>query len=199
MRFSKQVAYQSCIRYAPRLETVLNWVSVYGYLAIFVLLILGIAGLPVPDEVLLVFSGFLIHDGRLNGPGTFAAALMGSVWGITGSYLLGYKIGLPLIHSKVGRHLHISDAQIRRTHDWFHRVGHWALFVGYYIPGVRHFTALVAGTARLEDGNFALYCYPGAIGWVSTFLFIGFHFGDQWQSVLLMVERNLRVASLIAL
>jgi len=181
------------------LEGVLHWVEIYGYAAIFSLLVLGIVGLPVPDEWLLVFSGYLVYSGRLWGPGTFVAAFLGSSCGITCSYILGRKIGLPLLHSKFGRVLHVSDTHIERVHQWFHRIGHWALFVGYYIPGVRHFTALVAGTSLLEYREFAKFAYSGALVWISTFLFIGYHFGEHWRTVLELVERHLKIASAIGL
>jgi membrane protein DedA with SNARE-associated domain len=176
------------------LESLLQWVSTYGYVAIFSLLLLGIVGLPVPDEVLLVFSGYLVYKGRLIFPGVIAAGILGSMCGITVSYLLGRNVGLPLLHTKAGRWTHITDAQIHNVHDWFHRLGHWALFMGYYIPGVRHFTALVAGTSQLEWRQFALYAYSGAVVWVCTFVTLGYHFGEQWQTVLHDVERHLRLA-----
>ena len=181
------------------MEAVLHWVATYGYAAIFSLLVLGIVGLPVPDEWLLVFSGYLIYAGRLSASGVLAAALLGSICGITCSYFIGRKIGLPLLHSRVGRYVHITDAKIRTVHDWFDRIGHWALFVGYYIPGVRHFTALVAGTSALEFRSFALYAYSGAAVWVGTFVFIGYHFGERWRAVLLVVEHNMKIASALLL
>jgi membrane protein DedA with SNARE-associated domain len=64
---------------------------------------------------------------------------------------------------------------------------------------VRHFTALVAGTTSLEYRNFARYAYPGALVWVGTFVFIGYHFGESWRSVLALVEANLRTATAIGL
>jgi membrane protein DedA with SNARE-associated domain len=181
------------------LEVVLHWVSSYGYAAIFCLLVLGIVGLPVPDEWLLVFSGYLVFAGRLSLPGVLASAFLGSVCGITCSYLLGRNVGLPLLHSRFGRYAHVSEQQIQRVHDWFNRIGHWALFIGYYIPGVRHFTALVAGTSCLEYRAFALYAYSGALLWVCTFLFIGYHFGEGWRTALALVEENLRLASAVGL
>jgi membrane protein DedA with SNARE-associated domain len=181
------------------LEAALSWVSTYGYAAIFCLLVLGIVGLPVPDEWLLVFSGYLAFSGRLSVAGVVASAFLGSSCGITCSYLLGRKVGLPLLHSKFGRYAHISDQQIRRVHDWFNRAGHWALFVGYWIPGVRHFTALVAGTSCLEYQAFARYAYSGALLWVCSFVFIGYHFGERWRQVLTLVEENLRLASMVGL
>ncbi len=181
------------------MDAVLSWISSYGYFAIFSLLVLGIVGLPVPDETLLVFSGYLAFSGRLNPPAALLAALLGSICGITASYWIGRVAGLPLLHSKLGRYAHVSDQDIQRVHDWFNRIGHWTLFFGYYVPGVRHFTALVAGTSSLEYRAFALYAYSGALTWVGAFFFIGYHYGEHWRSVFLLVEHHLRLAGIVAI
>jgi membrane protein DedA with SNARE-associated domain len=175
-----------------------NWAAQYGGFALFFLLVFGIIGLPVPDETLLVFCGYLIYKGKLNPVGTWLGGALGSLVGITGSYIIGRTLGLGLLHSRFGKRLHITDARIRKVHDWFDRVGHWALFIGYYIPGVRHFTALVAGTSRLEFHSFALYAYAGGCVWVSSFLMLGYWFGDDWERMFAMVHRNLVAVSLIA-
>jgi membrane protein DedA with SNARE-associated domain len=177
--------------------TVLQWVATYGYLAIFCLLMLGIVGLPVPDEFLLASCGFLVFQGHLRLVPTFASALGGSASGITCSYIIGRTVGWKFLHSRVGRLMHIRDYQIARVHDWFNRMGHWALIVGYFVPGFRHFTAIVAGTSKLEYRGFALYAYCGALMWVSTFLFIGYHFGEDFKHILQLVEQNLKLASLV--
>jgi membrane protein DedA with SNARE-associated domain len=178
-------------------NTVLQWVATYGYFAIFSLLVLGIVGLPVPDEFLLTGCGFLVYQGHLRLIPTVASALAGSMSGITCSYLIGRTVGWKFLHSRVGRWLHIKDRTIRRVHDWFNRIGHWALMVGYFIPGVRHFTAIVAGTSKLEYPAFAMYAYGGATLWVSTFIFIGYHFGERWPQILGLVEHNLKLASMV--
>ena len=69
--------------------------------------------------------------------------------------------------------------------------------VGYFIPGVRHFTAIVAGTSKLEWHAFMLFAYSGAVLWVGTFIFIGYHFGPQWTAILAVVEHNLKLASVL--
>jgi membrane protein DedA with SNARE-associated domain len=175
-----------------------NWVAQYGGLALFFLLIFGIVGLPVPDEWLLVGSGCLIFRGTLNPIGTWLGAVLGSLCGITFSYIIGRTIGIGFIHSRFGRWLHITDERIRFVHDWFDRIGHWALFVGYYIPGVRHFTALVAGTSGLEFRSFAMYAYSGGCIWATIFLYLGYRFGDQCQQMFEVIHRNLELAAVIA-
>jgi membrane protein DedA with SNARE-associated domain len=63
---------------------------------------------------------------------------------------------------------------------------------------VRHFTAIVAGTSKLEYPGFAAFAYAGAVLWVSTFLFIGYHFGERWEQILRVIEHNLKYASVVA-
>jgi membrane protein DedA with SNARE-associated domain len=162
------------------MDTALQLVSQYGYVAIFFLLVLGIIGLPIPDETMLTFSGYLIYSGHLNLVATLLTAFAGSMCGITGSYLIGRTGGLYVIH-KYGRYIHVTEERIEYVHRWFDRAGHWALFVGYFIPGVRHFTAIVAGTSKLEFPKFALFAYSGALVWVSAFLSLGYFLGEQWS------------------
>ena len=113
--------------------------------------------------------------------------------GITCSYIIGRTVGWKFLHSRFGKLLHITDERIRRIHDWFDRIGHWALLIGYFVAGVRHFTAIVAGTSKLEYRSFALFAYSGAIAWVSTFLFLGYHFGKRWEEILGLVEHHLKL------
>jgi membrane protein DedA with SNARE-associated domain len=189
----RQLRYHRCLESA-----VLHWVATYGYFAIFGLLVLGIVGIPVPDEFLLTSCGFLIYRGDLHPIPAFVSALAGSMCGITCSYVIGRTLGWKVLHSRVGRLLHVREEQIQWVHDWFNRIGHLALMIGYFVPGVRHFTAIVAGTSGLEYPGFAAFAYAGALAWVSTFVFIGYHFGSRWEEILHVIERNLKEASVAA-
>jgi membrane protein DedA with SNARE-associated domain len=179
-------------------ETILAWVSNYGYAAIFTLLVFGIVGLPVPDETMLVFCGYLVVRGNLRLLPTLIVAFLGSACGITMSYLIGRTLGLGFVH-KWGRYIGVTEARLDKVHVWFNRIGHWALFVGYYIAGVRHFTAIVAGTSCLEYRAFASYAYAGAAVWVCTFVGLGYYFGEHWQEIIETVHRNLNLFSVILL
>jgi len=162
------------------LDNVLQWIATYGYAGIFFLLILGIVGLPVPDETLMTYTGFLVYKGTLQFVPALAAAYLGSVAGITISYWLGRKLGLPLVH-RYGKYVHFGQAELDRVHNWFHRMGRWTLTFGYYIPGVRHFTAYVAGTADMPFPEFAIFAYSGGFLWCMTFLSLGYFLGERWE------------------
>src|ERR1700710_999723 len=107
-------------------QHVLAWLPQYGYLAIFGLLVFGIVGLPVPDETLLTFTGYLVFKGHLSLPLAFAAGFAGSGCGITISYWLGRSFGIKLIH-RYGKYLRIREEHLEKAHAWFARVGHWGL------------------------------------------------------------------------
>jgi membrane protein DedA with SNARE-associated domain len=175
------------------METALQWVTQYGAVALFFLLMLGVIGLPVPDETLMVFSGYLIFKGTLNPVATFSMALLGSVTGITVSYLLGRVYGLKLIQ-KYGPYFHLTETRYLQVHQWFERAGRWSLFFGYYIAGVRHFTAVVAGATGLEYPIFAAFAYAGAFTWVLAFLSLGYFLGDRWQGASEQVHEYLTEA-----
>jgi membrane protein DedA with SNARE-associated domain len=163
-------------------QHVIAWITQYGYVAIFLLLVTGIVGLPVPDETLLTFTGYLVFTGHLSFPLAFASALLGSATGITISYVLGRTFGVRLIH-RYGKYLRIREEHLEKAHAWFERVGHWGLTFGYFVPGVRHFTAYAAGMSCLDAPNFALFAYSGACLWVSAFLGLGYFLGERWESV----------------
>ena len=162
-----------------------EWIAAYGYPAIFALLVLGIVGLPVPDETLLTFTGYLVFRGNLSLPLAFAAAAAGSACGMTLSYTLGRSFGLALVH-RFGSYLHVTPERLARAHSWFERIGHWALTFGYFIPGVRHLTAYAAGMSEVAPHQFALFAYSGTVLWVTAFLSLGYFLGERWKDV----ERN---------
>src|SRR5580700_7278833 len=163
-------------------QTILAWISQYGYFAIFLLLTLGIVGLPVPDETLLAFSGYLAFKGNLSLPLAFAAAWAGSTCGITISYYLGRTFGLALIR-RYGRYVRITEEHVMKAHAWFERVGHWGLTFGYFVPGVRHLTAYAAGMSEVAPRQFALFAYSGGFLWAATFISLGYFLGERWKVV----------------
>ena len=163
-------------------QQVLAWITQYGYLAIFFLLVLGIVGLPVPDETLLTFTGYLIFQGHLSLPLAFLSGFAGSACGITLSYMLGRTFGLKLIH-RYGRYLRITEEHVEKAHAWFARVGHWGLTFGYFIPGRAPLHGVCRRHERLEYPPFALFAYSGAALWASTFLGLGYLLGERWEAV----------------
>jgi membrane protein DedA with SNARE-associated domain len=171
------------------IETMSYWLVNYGSITLFILLALGIIALPIPEETLLTITGIFLYKGLLNLPITFLAALSGSICGITVSYLIGYNIGHHVLH-KYGKWVGLTELRLQKAHLWFEKYGKWTLFIGYFIPGIRHLSGITAGLTELEYRHFALFAYSGALFWVSTFLSIGYFFGEYWMSILYFFEES---------
>jgi membrane protein DedA with SNARE-associated domain len=172
------------------------WLLHYGVLALFILLALGIIALPVPEETLLIFSGILISKGIFSIWPTFLCAYFGSILGITVSYLIGLFGGLIVI-KKYGGYVGLTEKKMENAHNWFERYGKWILFVGYFIPGLRHFTGIFAGVSTLEYRHFAFFAYSGAFFWVTLFLSVGYFSGTYYENLVEIVEENVESLFLV--
>src|SRR5262249_24919088 len=162
-------------------EALVRWVSDYGYFGIFFLLIFGILGLPVPDEWLLVISGYLAFKNVLGFVPTVAVAALGSAGGLTMSYVLGRTSSGFLIR-RYGHWFSIDDEKVRRTQQWFHNLGRWVLVVGPFVPGVRNLMGYIAGASKLRLQVFARFAYAGALISSVTFVTFGYAVGQHLPS-----------------
>ena len=176
----------------------IEWIARYGYGAIFVLLMLGIVGLPVPDETLLLFVGYLSFNGTLRLEPALATAFVGSACGITLSYMLGRFLGLRAM-SKWAPRLHIPPEHLAMTVRWVERWGKYALLFAYFIPGVRHVAALVVGASLLPPSVFARFAYTGALLWSGTFIGLGFVAGEEWKQLSPLLHSTLVFGALLTL
>jgi membrane protein DedA with SNARE-associated domain len=166
----------------------------YGYFAIFALLVLGIVGPLIPDETILVLSGIAVHRGQLAIANTIAVAFAGSMCGITVSYLLG-RTGVIYVLERFEPLNRWVTRHLPRVEVWFQRYGKWTLFFGYFIAGLRHFTALTAGMSKLRWRTFAAYAYPGGFIWVVCFVAVGYYLGEEWERLGKRLSRGALVAA----
>jgi len=177
-------------------EYIDHFLANYGYFAIFFLLMLGIVGPLIPDDTILVLSGLAVHRGELDLGTTIAVAYAGSLCGITLSYTLGRTGAIyvlerfPPVERWVNRHL-------PQVQNWFDRYGKWTLFFGYFIAGVRHFTALAAGMSKVRFRTFAAYAWPGGFVWVASFVSIGYFLGAEWEQIKTRLHRGALIAAIV--
>ena len=178
------------------MDTGFEWITRYGYAGIFLLLMLGIVGLPVPDETLLTFVGYLNFKGDLALLPSVAAAFLGSSTGISLSYGVGRVAGSEAV-TKLGPLLHLSAEHIEKGQAWFRRWGRYALIIAYFVPGVRHLVALLAGASNLPLRVFAPFAYCGALLWSATFIAIGYGLGEEWHRQSSLVHRAVVIVAVI--
>ena len=177
-------------------ETILRWIIEYGYIGIFSVLALGIIGAPIPDEGVLAFAGYLVYEGKLPLVPTMAAAIFGSVCGITLSYGLGRTVGDYLVR-KFGHAVQITGDKVTRVQSWCDHVGKWGLLFGFYLTGVRHLIGFGAGIAKLPVSVFALFAFTGAFIWSVTFVSAGYFLGRQWTLVFGKIRPTLMTSSIV--
>ncbi|MGE5353243.1 MAG: DedA family protein [Acidobacteriota bacterium] len=178
------------------METINYWIQHYGYGGIYMLLMLGIVGVPVPDETLLALSGFLAFKGELSLIPAFLSGFLGSITGITISYFIGRGFGRVFLE-KYGHYIHLTKERLEKAREWFKKIGKWALLFGYFIPGVRHVISLLAGSTKMNYPEFAIYTYVGGFIWASTFISIGYFFGEKWQKIMEAVHHHIIISSIV--
>ncbi|NHM30703.1 DedA family protein [Bacillus sp. C11] len=165
------------------MEQHLNYlIDHFGYFGIIIVLIGGIIGLPIPDEVLLTYVGFNVFQGKLTYSLSLISAFFGAAAGISLSYFIGYKFGLPLL-KKFGPKFHITEQKINLTSKLFQKIGPILLLIGYFIPGVRHLAAYMAAINKYSFKKFVIYAYTGALLWSFTFITLGRKLGQDWHHV----------------
>ena len=159
------------------------WIGQYGYPAIFLLVVGGIVGLPVPDQLLLVVSGYLVLTKSLAIGPTLLAAILGSVVGITASYALGRSSA-----SYISK-MRIAANRLENARHWFERFGGWTLVFGYFIPGIRNLIGFTSGMMKLKIRYFAPYAYAGAVVSSLSCICTGYFLGTQAAWMLASIGR----------
>ncbi|MEH7225559.1 DedA family protein [Bacillus sp. JJ1566] len=154
----------------------------YGYFGLIIVLAAGIIGLPLPDEILITYVGYTVYQGKMSYSLSLLSASLGSIIGITISYYLGIKLGIPFLRM-YGSKLHLTEKRIQTTSNLFNKFGPYLLFFGYFIPGVRHVTAYLAGINTLHFKRFTVFAYSGAVFWSFTFITLGHELGKNWMKV----------------
>src|SRR5262249_51754458 len=146
----------------------------------------------VPDQLVLVVSGYLVLTKSLTLAPTLLAAVLGSIVGITLSYFLGRSSGAYLSKSR------FVGGRLEKGRRCFDRFGHWTLVFRYLLPGIRILIGFRSGMVRLEMRGFALYACAGAIISSVTCVCAGYFLGSQAGWVLASASRFALIAAVAA-
>jgi membrane protein DedA with SNARE-associated domain len=174
-------------------DTITDQVARFGYLGIFVLMLLGSACIPIPSEAVLLFGGALASAGfaanALGRPGAqlgvvavIVVALAGSMVGSWLSYAIGAFGGRPFV-DRWGRYLLLRPHEVERAHVWFEHHGEAAVFWSRMIPLARAFISLPAGVAGMPLRRFTLYTFLGNLPWTIGLVWAGYAAGDHWDRI----------------
>jgi membrane protein DedA with SNARE-associated domain len=167
----------------------------YGYGAVFAGVMLENAGLPVPGESVLLFGGFLAHQGTLNLKWAIGLAIAGAIVGDNLGYLLGRCGGIKLLRRLRG-HGFLTERRFDQAEIAVLRYGPWAVFTARFITGLRILAGPLAGGFRMRYIAFLLANAAGAVIWAATIGLAGYVVGSSWQRVV-HFARNLDLAALL--
>lgn len=181
---------------------VIATISAGGYLGIAGLMAIESACIPLPSEIIMPFSGYLVSTGRFDLLLVATAGAVGCNLGSTLAYFVGRYGGRPLVE-KWGAYVLMSRRDLDITDRFFARFGGIAVLVGRLLPVVRTFIALPAGIARLPQLRFQIYTFIGSWPWCFGLAYIGYKLGERWNSdprlQAIMHRLDLLVLALIAL
>src|SRR5262245_50890109 len=155
-------------------------ISALGYGGIVLLMAIESACIPLPSEVIMPFSGYLVYLGRFN---LWAVSLAGAIGCVVGSmvaYWLGMYGGRPLIE-RYGRYVLISHRDLDLADRWFGKYGEAIVFASRLLPVVRTFIAFPAGIARMNLTRFVVYTFLGSLPWCFGLALVGRELGEQWD------------------
>ena len=165
------------------MDTLLQLMESYGYIALFVAMVLENANIPIPSEVVLGFAGFLISQQIFSFWTTFIVACLAGLVGSVLSYWLGSYGGRPLL-LKYGKYIFFNEHKFQMAENMFNKYGGAAVLICRCLPGVRTFISFPAGVARYPFWKFTIFTIIGTIPWTLLVVWAGSLLGSHWRDLI---------------
>jgi membrane-associated protein len=162
-------------------DNLIQLIQQFGYAALFFALWLGIVGMPIPDEVVVMTGGAVTGTGVLHAVPAFFITYLGVISGLTLGYVLGKYLGAPVLtkisrKKKMTRYIQVSENLISKY-------GSLALCFSYFIPVVRHVIPYLAGINNMTFRRYASYSYTTGFVWTLIFFLLGRSVGGHAQQI----------------
>jgi membrane protein DedA with SNARE-associated domain len=166
---------------APIAGFIVATISAIGYGGIVILMAIESACIPLPSEIIMPFSGYLVSTGRFDLIMVATAGAIGCNLGSTIAYAVGYYGGRPLVE-KWGAYILISRRDLEMADRFFGRFGSITIFLSRLLPVIRTFIALPAGIARMNQVKFQIYTFLGSWPWCFALAYVGVKLGERWDT-----------------
>jgi membrane protein DedA with SNARE-associated domain len=163
----------------PIVDLATEFIGSAGVVAVFLLMVLESACIPVPSEAIMLFAGFSVSNGELSLFGVVAAGVLGNLVGSWIAYAVGYHGRLDLLEKN--RLIHLNPKHLKWADDWFERYGSATVFFSRMLPIVRTFISLPAGVAKMPFWRFTALTLAGCVPWVLALALVGEAVGDNWE------------------
>lgn len=155
-------------------------ISKLGYSGIVLLMAIESACIPLPSEIIMPFSGYLVSTGQMNIWAVGVAGAVGCVLGSMVAYWAGMYGGRPFIE-KYGKYVLVSRHDLDMADRWFANYGEIIVFASRLLPVIRTFIAFPAGVARMNIPRFIIYTFAGSLPWCLGLAYVGQKLGEQWN------------------
>ncbi len=161
---------------------VITCISKFGYTGILLTMAIESACIPLPSEIIMPFSGYLVTTGQFTMLGVTLAGAVGNVIGSIVAYYVGIWGGRPFVE-RYGPYFLVSHHDLDIADRWFQKYGEAAVFFSRMLPVVRTFISLPAGIARMNFPRFVLFTFLGALPWCYLLAYIGLKMGERWEEL----------------
>ncbi len=158
-------------------------ISSWGYVGLFLLMLLESSSFPIPSEVILPFAGYLVSTTKLDLGLTILFATVAGVCGSLIDYYIGRKGVNMLAKYKLLGHVVFSPDQLATAAKWFGKYGAAMVFLGRLVPGIRTFISFPAGAVKMSVTKFVIYTAAGCLIWNSILVYVGYYLGSNWAQV----------------
>nr|WP_269151718.1 DedA family protein [Sutcliffiella horikoshii] len=152
----------------------------YGYAALFFCLWLGIVGMPIPDEVIVMSGGIVSSIGILQPIPAFLLTYLGVVSGLSIGYILGRVMGVKVVDRVLAKQ---KNKHLLRAQHLLEKYNHYALALSYFIPFVRHIVPYLVGINKMSFKRYALYSYTTGFFWTLSYFILGATFGEHIEMI----------------
>ncbi|HEB2434509.1 TPA: DedA family protein [Bacillus cereus] len=162
------------------LHELLSYIEQYGYWALFFCLWLGIIGMPIPDEMIVMGGGFVSSVGILSVVPSFVLTYLGVVSGLSLGYILGKVFGTKVLHKLMKKK---KAKYLIKSQEMVDKYGQYALVTSYFIPVVRHIVPYLVGMNNMSFKTYALYYYTTGFVWTLVYFVLGSLFGQHIERI----------------
>lgn len=166
----------------PVIDFVISFISGLGYPGIFLLMILESALIPIPSEIIMPFSGFLVSNGTFEPISVVLAGTFGNLVGSILTYYLGIKAGRAFI-LKYGKYILFKKSHLEFTEELFEKYGDKISFFCRLLPAVRTYISLPCGVGKANFVKFSIYTFLGSLIWNSMLTYVGILLGNNWKNI----------------
>jgi len=166
----------------PIIDFVISIISGLGYPGIFLLMILESALIPIPSEIIMPFSGFLVSKGTFDPISVVLAGTFGNLVGSILTYYLGIKAGRAFI-LKYGKYILFKKSHLEFTEELFEKYGDKISFFCRLLPAVRTYISLPCGVGKANFVKFSIYTFLGSLIWNSMLTYVGILLGNNWKNI----------------